>query len=39
MDINLHRPQDPEYDPNTVYIPPEEFEKMTGSIKQFWEIK
>jgi hypothetical protein len=33
MDINMHRPSDSDYDSSTIYIPPEEFEKMTGTIK------
>jgi hypothetical protein len=33
MDLKMHRPEDPDYDPTSIYIPPEEFEKMTGSIK------
>jgi hypothetical protein len=33
MDINMHRPSDSDYDPSTIHIPQEEFEKMTGTIK------
>eukprot|EP00834_Sanchytrium_tribonematis_P005804 NODE_378_length_8478_cov_0.790070.p1 type:complete len:976 gc:universal NODE_378_length_8478_cov_0.790070:3828-6755(+) len=30
---------DPNYDPTTLYIPPSDFEKLTGMEKQYWEIK
>ena len=30
---------DPDYDPTTLHIPPEEKKKMTPTMKQFWEIK
>ena len=33
------RPSDPEYDPTTLYIPPEEKQKLTPTMRQFWELK
>ena len=32
-------PQDPLYDPTTLYVPPDEKKKLTPTMKQFWEIK
>lgn len=30
---------DPDYDSSTLYIPPEEFQKLSPLFKQYWEIK
>ena len=38
-DANLRRPDDPDYDPSTVHIPEEEFEKLTPLMKQYWGVK
>ncbi|KAJ9075514.1 DNA mismatch repair protein msh6, variant 2 [Entomophthora muscae] len=38
-DGNGHPPDDPEYDPRTLYIPPSYWKKFTPFEKQFWEIK
>ncbi|EAR93556.2 DNA mismatch repair MutS family ATPase domain protein (macronuclear) [Tetrahymena thermophila SB210] len=29
----------PQYDPTTLYIPPQEFSKLTSAMKQYWQIK
>eukprot|EP01022_Parablepharisma_sp_SALTPOND_P036625 TRINITY_DN99_c0_g2_i3.p1 TRINITY_DN99_c0_g2~~TRINITY_DN99_c0_g2_i3.p1 ORF type:complete len:732 (+),score=90.06 TRINITY_DN99_c0_g2_i3:4888-7083(+) len=39
MDANMHRPDHPEYDRSTVYIPDEVFNNMTAAVKQYWQIK
>lgn len=36
-DANRLRPDHPDYDPGTLYIPPNE--KFTPAMQQFWEIK
>ncbi|KAJ7756787.1 muts domain V-domain-containing protein [Mycena maculata] len=33
------RPEDPKYDPRTLYIPPKAWKEFTPFEKQFWEIK
>ncbi|KAJ7702418.1 DNA mismatch repair protein msh6 [Mycena rosella] len=33
------RPEDPKYDPRTLYIPPKAWKDFTPFEKQFWEIK
>ncbi|KAJ7445807.1 muts domain V-domain-containing protein [Mycena galericulata] len=33
------RPDDPKYDPRTLYIPPKAWKEFTPFEKQFWEIK
>lgn len=38
-DANKRTPDDPEYDPNTLYIPAEELKKLTPAKKQFWILK
>lgn len=38
-DANKRRPDDPEYDPTTVYIPPSAEKTFTPFQAQFWEIK
>jgi DNA mismatch repair protein MSH6 len=38
-DKNLRKPEDPEYDPSTVEIPKQVFEKLTPGMKRYWEIK
>jgi len=38
-DKQMHAPQDPNYDPTTLYVPPEEKKKLTPTMRQFWEIK
>ncbi|KAJ7197253.1 muts domain V-domain-containing protein [Mycena pura] len=34
-----NRPDDPKYDPRTLYIPPKAWKDFTPFEKQFWEIK
>ena len=38
-DKNLNKPDDPEYDPSTIDIPKEMFDKLTPGMKQYWDIK
>ncbi|CAN8258263.1 unnamed protein product [Cochlearia groenlandica] len=38
-DANRRRPDDPLYDKQTLYIPPDIFKKMSASQKQYWSIK
>jgi DNA mismatch repair protein MSH6 len=33
------RPDDPNYDPTTIYVPDEEFNKLTPGMQRYWEIK
>lgn len=30
---------DPDYDPSTLFVPPQEFNKLTPSMQQYWKIK
>lgn len=39
LDAQKRKPADPEFDPTTLYIPPEEINKLTPAKKQFWIIK
>jgi len=39
QDIDRHPVGDPEYDPRTVYIPPNAWSNFTAFEKQYWEIK
>lgn len=32
-------PSDPDYDPSTLWIPPEEKKRMTPTMRQYWEMK
>lgn len=40
-DANRRRPDDPEYDPKTLYIPPDFFKenKVTPGHQQWWKFK
>ncbi|DAZ96388.1 TPA: hypothetical protein N0F65_010755 [Lagenidium giganteum] len=38
-DINGNKPDSPDYDPRTVYIPPEFLKKETPAMVQWWEVK
>ncbi|KAJ6500392.1 muts domain V-domain-containing protein [Mycena sanguinolenta] len=38
-DKDQNRPNDPKYDPRTLYIPPKAWKDFTPFEKQFWEIK
>jgi DNA mismatch repair protein MSH6 len=38
-DKNKRAPEDPNYDPTTLYIPKEEWKKFTPAIAQYWKIK
>lgn len=37
QDIERRRPADPDYDPTTLYVPPNE--KFTPAMSQYWDIK
>jgi DNA mismatch repair protein MSH6 len=39
LDINRNPPGHPDYDENTVYIPPTAWHKFTAFERQYWEIK
>lgn len=38
-DSKLRRPSHPEYDPTTLYIPPDAEKDLTPAKKQFWSFK
>jgi DNA mismatch repair protein MSH6 len=38
-DKKKRRPDDPNYDPSTVFIPQELFKKLTPGMQQYWEVK
>lgn len=38
-DANKRYSTDPNYDPSTLYIPEDEFQKMTPVMQQYWRIK
>ena len=38
-DKNGRRPDHPEYDPCTLFIPKEEWKQFTPGMLQFWQIK
>lgn len=38
-DINKRRPDDPEYDSTSVFVPEEILSKMTPTARQYWKIK
>lgn len=39
MDGEERRPDHPDYDPSTVFIPKSEWQKMTPGMKRFWLSK
>jgi len=39
MDINKNKPNDPDYDPTTLYIPKEYIKKATPGMQQYWKFK
>jgi len=39
MDAKEHRPDDPEYDSSTIFIPGIEWKKLTPGMQRYWEIK
>ena len=39
MDKNKRLPSDPLYDPSSIYIPSDDFKKLTDGMKRYWEIK
>ncbi|KAG5872856.1 hypothetical protein JTB14_002909 [Gonioctena quinquepunctata] len=38
-DINRRKPDDPEYDPRTVYVPESYLKDLTPAMRQWWELK
>ncbi len=38
-DKNGNRKGDPNYDPRTLYVPPEFIKTLTPALKQWWELK
>lgn len=39
VDKNGRKPNDPNYDPSSIHIPPEEYKTLTDGMKRFWELK
>ena len=39
MDAKKRRPDDPNYDSTTLYIPDKEWQQLTPAMIQYWEIK
>ncbi|KAH7119889.1 muts domain V-domain-containing protein [Dendryphion nanum] len=39
LDADRHPPDHPEYDPRTIYIPPNAWNQFSPFEKQYWEIK
>lgn len=39
MDLERRKPDDPDYDPTTLYIPPDKWKEFTPAMYQYWEIK
>ena len=39
MDADLNKPDSPDYDPRTIYVPPGAWNDMSPFEKQYWEIK
>ena len=39
MDKNRNRPDSPDYDPTTLYIPPGEWKGFTPAMSQYWKLK
>jgi DNA mismatch repair protein MSH6 len=39
MDAERRRPDHPDYDPTTLYVPPSEWKGFTPCMQQYWEIK
>ena len=39
VDANQRRPDHPDYDPNSLYISPDEFLELTDGMKRYWNIK
>ena len=39
MDADRNKPGSPDYDPRTIYIPPDAWKKFSPFEKQYWEIK
>ena len=39
MDDQKRRPDHPDYDPNTLYVPDHEFKNLNPGMKRYWELK
>lgn len=39
VDKNKRKPDDPLFDPSSIFIPPEEFKTLTDGMQRYWEIK
>ena len=39
MDKKKRRPDDPDYDSSTLYIPPNEWRNFSSCMTQFWDLK
>jgi len=38
-DKNQRRPDDPDYDNSTIFVPSDAYKGMTATVKQYWQIK
>jgi DNA mismatch repair protein MSH6 len=39
LDSKKRKPSDPDYDPTTVFIPTYDYQKLTATMRQYWDIK
>jgi DNA mismatch repair protein MSH6 len=39
MDKNKKRPNDPHYDPSTIFIPEKSYKEMPAAMQQYWYYK
>ena len=39
LDKNKRRPEDPEYDPTSVYISKDDYRVLSDGMKRYWDIK
>lgn len=39
MDANKRRPDHPQYDPKTLYVPESVLKDLTPAMRQWWELK
>lgn len=39
MDAMQRKPNDPDFDPSTLFVPEIEWKKLTPGMRRYWEIK
>lgn len=39
LDIQMKRPEDPEYDPKTIFISQKEYDRLSPFMRQYWSMK